>query len=134
LARKSSSFDFGTAIGVGVGAFAAWWLYNNWAMLSASVSTALTSASTVTAAAVTPPPPAANLADLQDQAATAQQQANDATAAGNPNATILQTQASNLALAVSEAQADASANQVNAVLANTGLGWINRRNYRRRTA
>lgn len=130
---KRSSFDAGTIITLGIAGAAAWWLYNGgWSSITSSLSSILLpTTTTVATPVVLGPTQVLAIQNLQDQANAAQDSANAATAAGNPNAALLQAQAANLALAASTAQADSSSAQVSNALAPTGLGFINRRNYRR---
>lgn len=137
MARRKSGFDNGSYIGLGIAGVAAYWVYSNWGTINAtlnnalsSVSSALTPAAPITNTAggiLSVPATAAQVSNLIAQAQIAQQQATDAAAAGNPNASVLQAQASQLATAAAVAQ-------LNSTTSPVGMQGLNKRYYRRRIA
>lgn len=137
MSRRKSSIDIGSILPWGIAAVAGYWLYSNWASLSTILTNAVTSAASSilpAAAPITPttggivsaPVTAQQLSNLVSQAQAAQQAANDATAAGNPNAPLLQAQAAQ-ALAATMAT-------VPATPMTAGVAGLNRRYFRRRIA
>lgn len=134
MARRKG-IDIGSYLGWGIAAVGAYWVYSNWGTINAtlngalsSVTSALTPAAPVTATTggiVAVPATAQQVANLVSQAQVAQQEATDAAAAGNPNASLLQAQASQLASAAAVAQ-------VSAPTVPAGMSGLNHRHMRRR--
>jgi hypothetical protein len=138
MARRKSGIDIGSYLGWGIAAVGAYWVYSNWGTINATLNGALSSVTTALTPAVTPvtattggivavPATTQQLANLVSQATVAQQEATDAAAAGNPNAALLQAQASQLAAAAAVAQ-------VSAPTTTAGLVGLNVRHMRRRVA
>lgn len=137
MSRRKSSFDLGSYLGWGIAAVGAYWVYSNWSTINSTLNGALTSVSNMfaPAAPMTPttsgimavPASAQAVSNLISQAQVAQQEAADAVAAGNPNASVLQAQASQLAAAAAVAQTTAPT-------VPAGMQGLNRRYYRRRIA
>jgi hypothetical protein len=137
MARRKS-IDIGSYLGWGIAAVGAYWIYSNWGTINAtlngalsSVTTALTPVAlpvavpvTTTTGGIVPATSAQSISNLVSQAQAAQQAANDATAAGNPNAPLLQAQAS-------QELANAMAAVPSVQLQAAGLTGLNVRHMRR---